>query len=177
LGFPRIYNGYDVLEFYKEQWGDKVSLQKLQQVETLGAKIDGYYYSIQIQSMGLSSQGTLTVTPSLDSDSVKPNNETEFPLFPDSMVVTKVESTDRDVRSETIISVNQESVSDNENWINVELTNQGWKRERINSSIAKQKNLPKTFQKGNQICQITIVGDDPQFKGSTMVLVNWIKEN
>lgn len=165
----------EVIEYYKDQWENRVAEETVQQIKTIGTEIDGYYFSVQIQELGLGTQGTLTVTPSLNSHRVQASNNTEFPLIPDSLVISKIESMDRGVQSETLIAVNKDSVIDNENWLSIELVNQGWQRQENDTSISIQQNQPITYQRGKQLCQITLIGDDPRFQGSSMILVNWTK--
>ncbi len=166
----------EVVEFYKDHWRNQGADEINQQTKTIGTEIDGYYYSVQVEKMGLGSEGTMTVTPALlDSDRVQISSETSFPFAPDSQIISRVESIDLGIKSETIMAINQRSVSNNESWLNIELSGQGWKRLEVDTAVNSQQNQLVTFQRGKEMCQVTVIGDDPKFKGSSIILVNWTK--
>ncbi len=165
----------EVIDYYKNQWGNKAVQKTVKHVETIGTEINGFYYSVQAEAQGRGAHGSLTVTPVMNDGSLQVNNETEFPFLPDSIVITKVEAVDRGVLSETLTAINQSSATDNENWLTNELVNQGWQKLENNLVTNSQQNSPITFHKGKQICQISIIESSQDFQGATMIMVNWIK--
>lgn len=165
----------EVISYYKNQWGKKAIQKTVKQAETIGTESNGFYYSVQAEAQGLGAHGSLTVTPVMHAGNLQVSNQTEFPLLPDSLVITKVEAVDRGVLSETLTVLNQSSATDNENWLTNELTHQGWQKLANNIVTNNQQNAPITFHKGKQVCQISIIESSQDYQGSTMIMVNWIK--
>lgn len=166
----------DILDYYERKWKirtqGKAIRSEVGEFETVGAAMDGYYYTLQVRDTNRGAQGSLVVTP--PPDSVEPNRETAFPLMPGTEILSKIESLDRGTRAETLVTMSQRSATSSEAWLSDELNRQGWSRQSA-SEPADASGRVLNFQRGKEFCQVTVTANSPEHNGHTMVLINWVK--
>ena len=167
----------EVLDHYERAWrtrgSDKISHSKVEEFDSIGFKTKKHFYSVRARDTQYGSEGSLVVSRALD-EAESPGRETDFPIVPGSEIVSTIEALDRDTRAETVVSSNVRSVSANEIWFQNQLADDGWVEERLAQPLAGERRVI-TFQRGKQLCQITLIGDSPDYPNRTLVLVHWIK--
>lgn len=168
----------EVFTSYERKWRtkgfNKVAHSRFGDMKVLGIEDEDIYYTVQARDTADGgSEGTLIV--SLTPLEAKGNIETEFPLYPNSELISVIESFDPGLHAETIVSINNSSVSSNFYWLKAELERDGWVHQQFGMPSLDSKSKQLNFQKQRQLCQVSIVGDNPQFSGKTAVIVNWMK--
>ena len=167
----------DVLNHYERMWksrgSDQISHSRVEDFDSVGFKGREYFYSVRVRNTQFGSEGSLVVSRALDRVE-DAGRHTEFPIVPGSEIVSTIEALDRRTRAETVVSTNGRSVSSNEMWFRRQLSGEGWAEERLAEQLPGARRVI-TFQRGTQLCQITLIGDSPQHPGRTVVLVHWIK--
>lgn len=167
----------EVLGFYERNWKDlgseEISYSRVEDFDSVGIKSRDYFYSVRARDTDQGSEGSLVVSRALDQVA-NAGRSTEFPIVPGSEIVSTIEALDRSTRAETIVSTNLRSVDSNEIWFQSQLTRDGWAEERLAAPLDGERRVI-TFQKGKQLCQITLIGNSPENPGRTLVLVHWIK--
>lgn len=167
----------EVLGYYERNWkerdSDQVSYSRVEDFDSIGFKSRDHFYSVRARDTDYGSEGSLVVSLALE-EVEDPGRTTEFPIVPGSEIVSTIEAVDRSTRAETIVSTNLRTVGSNEIWFQSQLTRNGWVQERLGTPLPGERRVI-TFQKGKQLCQITLIGDNPEHPGRTLVLVHWIK--
>lgn len=169
----------DLLVDYERAWRKKgfnqVARSKLMGMDVLGIKdSDGFYYTVQARPSGSGSEGSLIV--SLAPLEATPEVKTEFPLYPQSKLLSVVESYDHGITAETIISTNSSSTNSNIHWLIGRLKRDGWVQQIFDLGVPQNTDSMQVyFQKDRQQCQITIAPNKTDYDGRTVVIVNWMK--
>lgn len=167
----------EVLGHYERNWkergSEQISYSRVEDFDSVGIKSRDHFYSVRARDTEYGSEGSLVVSVALD-DVADAGRSTEFPIVPGSEIVSTIEALDRSTRAETVVSTNLRSVGSNEVWFQSQLTRDGWVQERLGAPLEGERRVI-TFQKGKQLCQITLIGDSPEHPGRTLVLVHWIK--
>lgn len=162
-----------VLEFYERQWRESGLTPRREgygEYQTLGAGDDGIYFSVQARDHRGGSEGRITVSREV----AEPSRDTAFPLPRRTQTVSKIDSLDAGTRAESIVAYAPGSPLQNEQWFRRELERQGWAFDHYaNESNAAQKVL--AFQRDAELCQLTLVPDQPGYRGKTMLLIHWVK--
>ncbi|MFK7888011.1 MAG: hypothetical protein AB8G16_14220 [Gammaproteobacteria bacterium] len=162
-----------VLDFYEREWreaGLSPRLEGYGDYQTLGAGEDNVYFSIQVRDRRGGSEGRITVSRQIAS----PSRETAFPLPRKTTTVSKIDSLDAGTRAESIVAYAPGSPLQNEQWYRRELARLGWSFDHYaNESESAQKVL--AFQRDAELCQLTLVPDQPGYRGKTMLLIHWVK--
>lgn len=167
----------DVIQYYESRWktftGAHIQRSRADGMETLGVRSDGYYYTVQVRDDGANAQGNLVVTRDLQK--AKPDIETDFPLVPGTEVLVKTESLDVGKRAETVVALSERSVASVSRWMDSELRRGGWTKQDFGPTTRGPERVMQ-YQKGAELCQVTLVANSPLRDGHTSVLVNWIKQ-
>ena len=175
--FASRQSAKQVLDYYEKHWkergSDEISYSTVEEFDSVGIKNRDYFYSVRARDTNYGSEGSLVVSLALD-EVERPGRSTEFPIVPGSEIVSTIEALDRNTRAETVVSTNPRTVGSNEIWFQSQLTRDGWVQEQLGAPLEGERRVI-TFQKGKQLCQITLIGDNPEHPGRTLVLVHWIK--
>lgn len=168
----------EVFTAYERKWRtrgfNKVAHSKFGDMRTLGIENGDHYYTVQARKLASGgSEGSLIV--SLTPLEAKAGASTEFPLYPNSEIMSVIESNDVGMNAETIVSTNSSSISSNAHWITSSLERDGWVSQQFGMPSTDFKVRQLNFQKQRQLCQVTIVANNPGFEGKTAVIVNWMK--
>ena len=169
----------DVLNYYEHQWKTKglarVIRNEYDGEKSIGLEHRGNYFTVQAHDSKSGSEGMLTVSQTISDATI--STDTKFPLMSGSQVMTKIDSNDFGQIAETLMVENNHSVSSNENHFISALQNNGWVKQSYSENKNKSTGKVLNFQKGNQLCQITIAKQAIQNGASrTSVVVNWIKK-
>ncbi len=162
-----------VLAYYEREWRESGLTPRREgygKYQTLGAGDDDVFFSVQVRDHRGGSEGRITVSRKVDD----PSRETAFPLPQRTQTVSKIDSLDAGTRAESIVAYAPGSPLQNEEWFRRELERQGWAFDHYaNESDAAQKVL--AFARDAELCQLTLVPDQPGYRGKTMLLIHWVK--
>lgn len=168
----------EVFTAYERQWRtrgfNKVARSRFGEMRTLGIQNGEHYFTVQARSRadgGCEGSLIVSLTPLKATGEVS----TEFPLYPNSELISVIESHDAGLAAETIVSINNSSVGSNSSWIKTSLEGDGWVHQQFGMPSTSFKMQQLNFQRQRQLCQVTIVADNPSFGGQTAVIVNWMK--
>ncbi|MEO1576164.1 MAG: hypothetical protein AAFU65_14560, partial [Pseudomonadota bacterium] len=120
--------------------------------------------------VGGGSEGRITVSKRDHAAS----KATAFPLPRRTETVSKIDSLDAGTRAESIVAYAPGSPLENATWFERELVRQGWSRDPfVQEDTTSEKIL--AFQRDAELCQLTLVPNQPGYRGKTMLLIHWIK--
>lgn len=162
-----------VLSFYEKRWlavGLTPRRTGYGEYQTIGAANDEVFFSVQVRDERGGSEGRITVSRRDHAGSKR----TEFPLPRRTETVSKIDSLDAGTRAESIVAYAPGSPLENATWFERELVRQGWSRDPyVTEDTTSEKVL--AFQRNAELCQLTLVPNQPGYRGKTMLLIHWIK--
>jgi len=169
----------DLFFKYESKWKFKGFNQVVRSrnfgMKVLGIKEpSGVYYTVQARDTANGgSEGSLVVSMSPLETAV--DTKTDFPLYPNSEVISKIESLDSDIRAETLTVLNNSSVNGIKYWYKSTMSRNGWQEQDTPDANFNKDAVTLTFQNQRQLCQITIIGNSPDYDGKTVILIHWMK--
>ncbi len=162
-----------VLEFYERRWQKNGLTPKREAFDgyrTIGAAREDLYFSVQVRDSRGGSEGRITVS----RRDYAGDKKTRFPLPRRTQTVSKIDSLDAGTRAESIVAYAPGSALENASWFTNELARQGWSRDPyVPEDTVSEKVL--AFQRDTEMCQVTLVPNQPGHRGKTMLLIHWIK--
>ncbi len=171
--FTSPRSGHKVLAYYEREWraaGMSTTRQAFGEYDTIGTGDGRNFYSVQVRDVGGLSEGRLTVSRRVSN----PDSDTQFPLPRRTQMVSKIDSIDAGTRAESIVAYAPGGAVENADWFMRELRNEGWAVDPyVAESSAKEKVL--AFQRNAELCQLTLMPDQPGQRGKTMLLIHWVK--
>lgn len=167
----------EVINQFERQWRSHVGVTTRRERNEDGKGIvmskDGFFHRVVAKDTADGTEGAITTSP-LPSNH-KPDYKTEFPLPRQAAVVSKVESLDDGVRSETLTLANNNSIEANVADFKLALAAKGWREDAFQSQMTTPGRAQLIFQNNKQFAQITIVDARAPTGHSTTILITWTK--
>jgi len=162
----------DVVRHFESRWKvqgmGQLKHQKIGDELTIGFVDRGYTYSVQVRENKSGSVGSLVVTRNKEFKQTK----IQFPIYPDSQVVSRIHSVDMGVKSETITLSSYRSASMQKQWYRSILQRNGWIGQE---GSAENRGQTLEYQKGKELCQLIFMGKNTIKDNRSIVMIHWIK--
>jgi hypothetical protein len=167
----------EVLNFYREEWGERVGETDLPPWKMIGTKQKENYWNVQVQRLsGGGSWGYLSVSdlPDILKNKkplgIEANAQKRFPMMTGSQVVNDLLHDDVGKKARTLMLRNSSSVSSNADYYRNHYIARGYKATMDKSDLRSRTYLLE-FNKLNET--VSLVLDSNQ--GQTTVVANEVK--
>lgn len=177
-----IYNGLDmhatvfqsastqqqVVSFYKQQWGKRVAVNRLQSSKIVGHLEGDDYITVQVTPDGTGSRGTIGIVKLPAAGAAKPQLGRGLPQPFGSKVVNDIAYPDDRTPARTVLMVDKLSPDQNASWFRARLIANGWKDADVNSCSRGAAHCVMAFARGKS----TLMLVSEQTQGRSEVLMN-----
>lgn len=174
--FSSSASAKDVLEFYRRAWrgedAARTAAVDYRGFSSVGAEVDGFYYTVQIRDSAMGSEGMLVV--SVAPDRAREDRSTQLPVIAGDQLVQKIEAMDLGVYSQTLILRSPSSLDASTSAYQAALLGDGWSPAGVRQARAPGSAALRWFQKGAEQCRIAVIADNSG--NGSRILVHWIRD-
>lgn len=170
----------EIESFYKKKRLKKpIYIKNTAQLLIVAYEENAYFYSISAiqQNTGVQPliNGKIVVSKLSTKAKQLTHHTTRLPLLPGSDIISRTESADGEIMTETLMIQNQHSKEANYRYFKQQLEKLGWYKsneESVRNMAASQK---ISYEQGEQSMQITLFPLQKTTSGRTGILVHWQK--